>query len=296
MRFEVERGRSRPPLIRQPAPTWYATDNDFATVGAMERAHAPLIELIQRTLGVQRGPVLDLGCGNGALLRRIVDACPKVEPYGVDFAPERIAHARELLPTWGASFFVGDLVDDNLAWDGSRRFVLALIMPGRLLESRPEQAARLRARLAKWCDRVLVYAYGDWLARGGDLTSLAARVGLEVIKESASEDGRAAFASVPVDSPVRSIEQDRSRCPCRVPDVLQEELEDELLLYCLGTAEAIALNSSARAVWELCDGTRTVNDIAAELGRYLDRASDDFILDVAASVTRLSELGLVEYS
>ena len=43
------------------------------------------------------------------------------------------------------------------------RFALGIVMPGRLLEAGPERAKAIRERLRRSCDRVLVYAYGDWL-------------------------------------------------------------------------------------------------------------------------------------
>jgi hypothetical protein len=45
------------------------------------------------------------------------------------------------------------------------------------------------------------------------------------------------------------------------PGIVVEELADEILLYRPTTHTAIHLNGMAAAIWKLCDGTRTINDI-----------------------------------
>ena len=161
-------------------PIWYARDNGFASAEAMDDAHRPIVDAAIAALGGAGGHVMDLGCGNGALLEELVDAAPGVVPFGVDVDPARIAHARTLHPDHAANFVVGDVFDDPRVWADGRRFALALLMPGRLLEARPEHAEALRAWLRRSCDQVLVYAYGDWLSRAGSLAGLAQQAGLAV--------------------------------------------------------------------------------------------------------------------
>ena len=48
----------------------------------------------------------------------------------------------------------------------------------------------------------------------------------------------------------------------KFPGVVAEEMGEELLLYRPSTHQAIHLNGTAAAVWKLCDGTRTVKDVA----------------------------------
>ncbi len=164
-----------------PRPPWYATDNGFPSVGAMHDAHRPVVEAGVAALGQGGGNVLDLGCGNGALLERLAAAAPGVVPFGVDVDPQRIEHARQLHTGHADNFVTGDMFDNDQLWVEGRRFALAILMPGRLLETDEARAAALRERLRQSCDRVLVYAYGDWLTRAGDLASLAREAGLTVI-------------------------------------------------------------------------------------------------------------------
>ena len=174
------------------APSWYAADNGFSSAAAMARAHRPIVALARRVFGAASGNVVDLGCGNGALVREISEACPKIMPFGIDADAGRIEHARKLLPRFAANFFTGDFFEMDEPWLNGRRYALAILMPGRLLEARPEEALRLRRRLAAQCDRVLVYAYSDWLARYDSLTELARSVGL--IVDDAEPGSRAALA------------------------------------------------------------------------------------------------------
>jgi Coenzyme PQQ synthesis protein D (PqqD) len=51
---------------------------------------------------------------------------------------------------------------------------------------------------------------------------------------------------------------------------LTEELPDELLIYDVDRNEAHCLNGSAARVWTLCDGQRTVADIARMLDGDLE--------------------------
>ena len=175
----LEHGSARVPPA-QPTPDWYATDNGFGSVAAMEAAHAPIVAAATRLLGSAGGDVLDLGCGNGALLRTIRAAAPGAIPFGIDRDPGRIAHARELHPGFAGHFRVGDLLDPESPWAAERRYALILLMPGRLVEAGPDKAARLRESLARSGTRLLVYAYGDWLTRYGSLRALAETAGLRM--------------------------------------------------------------------------------------------------------------------
>jgi len=82
--------------------------------------------------------------------------------------------------------------------------------------------------------------------------------------------------------------------PARVPAVEEYQLGDELLVYVPASETAHALNRSAAAIWELCDGTRTVEEICRDIGESLDRPAEALLPDVRAGIARLSELGLVD--
>lgn len=82
--------------------------------------------------------------------------------------------------------------------------------------------------------------------------------------------------------------------PVRREGASAVELDDNLAVYDEVGQLMILLNSSAGAVWNLCDGSTTVAAIVRELTEtYPDEASviGD---DVRGTLRKLAELGLVE--
>lgn len=67
--------------------------------------------------------------------------------------------------------------------------------------------------------------------------------------------------------------------------LLAEELDGEVLVYDLDTDGAHALNPTAAAIWDACDGTLNAGDIAAQLELSLDA--------VETGLHRLAELNLL---
>lgn len=136
--------------------------NGFATPAAQAAAH----DVVAGALGARRRRVLDLGCGDGTLARRLSSDWAG----GVEIDPARAASARAQLD----AVVTGDLFD---AWpippDGA--YDLIVLMPGRLLEHAP-RSATMRPRLQGV--PLLVYAYGDTLARHGSLEALVRTAGL----------------------------------------------------------------------------------------------------------------------
>jgi len=70
-------------------------------------------------------------------------------------------------------------------------------------------------------------------------------------------------------------------------------LPDGVLLYSPPQMRAYFLNASAYAVWELCDGTRSVEQIAEELAKEVGRAAADILPDVAKAIDQLQQEGLL---
>lgn len=68
------------------------------------------------------GTLLDVGCASGYLMETLVGWCQerghKIEPYGLDIAPELADLARRRLPHWRDRIFVGNA----LHWTDPRRF------------------------------------------------------------------------------------------------------------------------------------------------------------------------------
>jgi len=178
------------PGVGPPWPDWYHLDNVFPSRRRMDRAHRPIVALACRTLRGVGGNVLDLGCGNGALLRKIHALEPRVTPFGIERDPLRVAHARLLLPAFAGNLFEGDLFGAHPLRETGQRFALALLTPRRLSEAGQGGAARLRDWIRERCERLLIYGYGRSRREFGNLAGFARRVGVEV-EESATHAGLA---------------------------------------------------------------------------------------------------------
>jgi len=70
-----------------------------------------LLELIKRD-----GKIIDLGCGNGLLLKLLIlNSKQKIIPYGIDFLEKSIKQAKEIVfPEFKDNFHVGNVVDYKL--------------------------------------------------------------------------------------------------------------------------------------------------------------------------------------
>ena len=70
-----------------------------------------------------------------------------------------------------------------------------------------------------------------------------------------------------------------------------ERDQKHMLLY---PERGLVLNESAAAILELCDGTRTVDEIASALAAKAETPLDRVAADVRDLLARLAEKGLVE--
>jgi 2-polyprenyl-3-methyl-5-hydroxy-6-metoxy-1,4-benzoquinol methylase len=171
----------------QHLPRWYHEDNGFSSREAMELAHQPLVACARRVLSAgagRYGPrrrVLDLGCGNGALVRAIARLHVGVVPAGVDVAAARVRHARRLLPGFAGEFRVGNLFHPASLGPTVRRNFLVILMLGRLIEVPRERALALLTRLKGRTCHLLVYAYEDYIRQTMPLSAMSARVGLQLL-------------------------------------------------------------------------------------------------------------------
>lgn len=173
---------------------WYYKDNGFSSKEEMDKAHKPVVDYTLNILENKEGKIVDLGCGNGALMRKIYLLNHNIVPYGIDIDPERIAHASVLLPEFSLNFFAGDVFEDEHLWQKDNKYALAIVMPGRFLETNESTALKLRRRLKKHCNKIVLYAYNDWLEKYGKLHKLAEASGF--ILENENEQTGVGLASL----------------------------------------------------------------------------------------------------
>ena len=68
---------------------------------------------------------------------------------------------------------------------------------------------------------------------------------------------------------------------------------DEMVLYDEQTEVGYSLNASARSVWDLCDGKRSIDDICKYLAGELEIDSELLHDDVLDAINHLASLGLL---
>ena len=90
----------------------------------------------------------------------------------------------------------------------------------------------------------------------------------------------------------------RPAAPYQLPkwraNVMEGRVIDDLLLELPADNLSLWLNDSGKAIWELCDGMRTVENIGAELTERFDMGDRDATADVAATVGRLRAAGFLD--
>ena len=139
----------------KPQKTWW-TDNGFKNADGMRQAHKEMIEALYHKIP-QNARVLDFGCGNGMLLRRLTIYRPDIRIAGVDSNAEAIEHAQQ--PMDLRAKFWADTIQSG-TWRSWKPTVV-LYNPARLLEMSSADATTVR----QWLGEIPVqfpYAYSDW--------------------------------------------------------------------------------------------------------------------------------------
>ena len=166
-----------PPARRQ---TWITpwADNGFRSLAAMKQAH----RLIDSILPAEPRSVLDLGCGNGLLAKRLAGVGGRA--IGIELDEGRAHRAKVNLD----EVVQGDLLQQDLErW---RSVDLVVLMPGRLIEKHCNGFVSKLRGIGK---QLLVYAYGDWLERHGSLEELCHAAGMDggLSEQALGADGAA---------------------------------------------------------------------------------------------------------
>lgn len=78
--------------------------------------------------------------------------------------------------------------------------------------------------------------------------------------------------------------------------VLREEFDDWAVLFNPSTADAVGINPVGVAVWKRMDGTRTLNEIIADVQGAFTDVPDSVTSDIPEFVSKLEEQGLVGYA
>jgi Coenzyme PQQ synthesis protein D (PqqD) len=87
---------------------------------------------------------------------------------------------------------------------------------------------------------------------------------------------------------------DPSSRPLRVEFVVSYNVNDEMVLYAPEHGQAVSLNRSAGAIWDLCDGSNTLLEISTLLADWSGCPSSAILADVQHAVANLVSNGLVK--
>jgi hypothetical protein len=118
--------------------------NGFMTREGMQQGHRFVLDMLPPDL---HGSVLDLGCGDGALLRAIRERHPYTELHGVEQRAD-LLHGYD----------TGDL----FTWEWRREYRLVLLAVQRLSEAEPATVLRLLGLIADHTETLLLYSYDGW--------------------------------------------------------------------------------------------------------------------------------------
>jgi len=86
-----------------------------------------------------------------------------------------------------------------------------------------------------------------------------------------------------------------SHQPRRRGELVQSPGTDGSTVYERDTDSLHVLNESAHAIWELCDGRTTPEEMAAAIAEVTGIGVEQAISDVEQTLEKLRELGLVDY-
>ncbi len=77
--------------------------------------------------------------------------------------------------------------------------------------------------------------------------------------------------------------------PTKMDHLIQHDLDDEVLVYDPVVDRTHRLNVSATRIWELCDGTRSPEDIARVLTEQFEVEFETALQDARAVLEQLKE-------
>jgi SAM-dependent methyltransferase len=108
------------------------------------------------------GKIIDLGCGNGLLLKHIITRSKyKLIPYGVDFIEESIEQAKNIiLPEYAQNFTVANIVDYEM---GENEYDFILFDPYSVHHDDLRDMIEKIYRACKEGGKIIFYTYRDVL-------------------------------------------------------------------------------------------------------------------------------------
>jgi hypothetical protein len=82
--------------------------------------------------------------------------------------------------------------------------------------------------------------------------------------------------------------------PRRAESISASMLDDDLVLYAAETGQSYALNAVGRTIWELCDGTSSVEEIAGRIASSYGIPVEQALSDTQELIDELAQAQLIE--
>lgn len=148
------------------------TENGFSTAAMMRMAHNVILELLSQVAVQSVDQIIDLGCGNGALLKR-ASKSSRCSVIGVDTDESKLQKLVATTPK--ATVRAANIYDLDWSMDRCR---VAMISVQRLLED-PRRAGQLIRDIEANCDYCIIYSYNGkigptnyWIASFDEIDSV----------------------------------------------------------------------------------------------------------------------------
>ena len=89
---------------------------------------------------------------------------------------------------------------------------------------------------------------------------------------------------------------DGARIPTQVPGYHLEQMDGELLLHHPGSTRTLYLNETATLIWQVCDGQRTIADIAELLQDAFPETDEAIDEQVDVTMRQFFECGAITFA
>jgi hypothetical protein len=141
----------------------YCGDNGFTLYRSMLVSHSAILSVLfagaKNALSMSNDPhIVDLGAGNGALLRRICNLVPNSYACGIELDQTKVLRGTTVLAHERVRLWHGDVYNPAAYFESA--YDVAIVSALHLFTP-PRSNCRLRASLASYARRILLYAYYD---------------------------------------------------------------------------------------------------------------------------------------
>lgn len=82
----------------------------------------------------------------------------------------------------------------------------------------------------------------------------------------------------------------------RCAELIQTSVDNELVMMDVSSGDCFGISGVGTRIWEMLDGTRSLNDVVSEVCSEYDVSEEVCRQDVEEFIARLNELKLINYT